>query len=66
MTVAKYSNKFTELSHFVEELIATDDMKWNKFIEGLRPDIKKDVKLGEPATFAAAFKKSLYIRGDDR
>lgn len=47
-----------ELSHFAEELVATDEMKRNKFIKGLRPDIKKDVKLGDPATFAAALKRA--------
>lgn len=37
MTVARYSNKFTKLSHFDESLVATGELKRNKFIDGLRP-----------------------------
>lgn len=62
MTVAKYRNRFMELSHFITELVATDQMKRNEFIEGLWPDIKKDVKLGDLATHAAAV-KSTFVSG---
>ncbi|KAJ8649315.1 hypothetical protein MRB53_002338 [Persea americana] len=42
-------------------LVATDAMKRNKFIKWSRPDIKKDVKLGEPANFAAVLKRSFIL-----
>lgn len=58
MTVAKYRNRFLELSHFITELVATDELERNEFIEGLWPDIKKDVKLGDLATHAAAVKSA--------
>lgn len=35
-----------------------EDLKMKKFVDGLRLDIKKDVKLHEPTTYAAALKKA--------
>lgn len=59
MTVAKYRKRFMELSHFITtELVATDELKQNEFIEGLWPDINKHVKLGDLASHAAAVKSA--------
>ncbi|KAJ8621066.1 hypothetical protein MRB53_029595 [Persea americana] len=56
LTVAKYALMFTELSHFVETLVATEEEKMERFVNGLRFDIKKDVKLHEPKTNAEALR----------
>lgn len=44
----EYSNKFIELSNFAAELVATEKMKKDRFIEKLRPNIRKDVCMHEP------------------
>lgn len=57
-TITKYALKFTELSHFAEMVVATEETKLERFVTGLRPDIKKDMKLHEPTTCAEALGKS--------
>lgn len=50
MTVTKYANKFTEPSHYAKRM--------KKFIDGLWPNIRNDVRLYTPTTIAAALKKA--------
>ena len=58
LTVAKYALKFTELSHFAKTLVAMEGEKMERFVNGLRPDIWKDVKLHEPKTYVEALRKA--------
>ena len=58
MTVMEHSYKFIELSNFVEELEAMEKMKNDRFIEGQRPDIRKDVHMHEPRHIKKALKKA--------
>lgn len=50
MTVTKYANKFIEPSHYAKRM--------KKFIDGLWPNIRNDVRLYKPTTIAAALKKA--------
>lgn len=61
MTVTKYANKFTELSHYTEDSVDTESKRMKKFIDGLWPNIRNDVRLYEPTTFAAALKKAFVL-----
>lgn len=54
MAVTKYANKFTEPSHYAKRM--------KKFIDGLWPNIRNDVRLYEPTTIAAALKKALVVK----
>lgn len=58
MTVKEHSYKFIELSNFAEELEAMEKMKNDRYIEGLRPDIRKDVHMHEPRQIKKALKKA--------
>ena len=62
MTAAKYALKFTELSHFVETLVVTRGERLERFVNGLRQDIKKDVKLYESKTYAEALRKAFVSK----
>ena len=39
MTMLKYAAKFTELTHFVDDCVATDMVKVRKFEDGLKVSI---------------------------
>lgn len=44
MTIVEYEIKFTKLSYFAPELVATEEMKAKQFLKGLRPDIRLGVR----------------------
>lgn len=58
MTVTKYANKFTELSHNAEDSVDNESKRMKKFIDGLWPNIRNDVRRYEPTTFVATLKKA--------
>lgn len=66
VTVMEYSNKFTKLSNFADELVAMEKMKKDKFVEGLRPDIKKDEHLHALQTYNKALKKAFVFEQASR
>ncbi|KAL2518587.1 Uncharacterized protein Adt_14834 [Abeliophyllum distichum] len=43
MTVLEYIRKFEELSRFVTHMVGTNGLKVDRFLEGLRPELNKDV-----------------------
>ena len=45
MTVARDEAKFTKLSHFAPDLVATDSIKARRFEKGLKPMIRAGVRL---------------------
>lgn len=61
MTELEYSNKSTELSNFAEALVATEELKENRFIKGLQTDIRKDVHMHEPIKYAKDLNKAFVI-----
>ena len=61
MTVMEYSNKSTELSNFAKALVATNELKEDRFIKGLRPDIRTDAHMHEPITYAKDLNKGFVI-----
>lgn len=61
-----YSKKLTELSNFAEALVATKELKKDRFIEGLRPDIRKDIRTHEPKMHAKALRKGFVAKESNR
>ncbi|XP_022156862.1 uncharacterized protein LOC111023703 [Momordica charantia] len=53
LTVAQYERKFTELSRFGMQYISTEQLKIDKFIDGLHREIKGLLVLKEPTSYAA-------------
>ena len=45
LTVAQYEAKFTELSRFTPQLIATEEKKALKFQDGLKPYLKNKISI---------------------
>lgn len=66
MTVMEYSKKLTELSNFAEALVATKELKKDRFIEGLGPDIRKDIRMHEPKTHAKALRKAFVAKESNK
>lgn len=61
MTVGEYIHEFTRLSCFAPESIDTEEKKVDRFIEGLRPFIQKDVKMCQrPKTHDDAVDKAYW------
>ena len=57
MIVAQYEARFTELSRFVPQLIATEENKALKFLDGLKPYLKNKISI---------LKLSVYLEVADR
>ncbi|KAL2533446.1 Uncharacterized protein Adt_06797 [Abeliophyllum distichum] len=43
MTVSEYIRKFEELSRFAAHMVGTNGLKVDRFLEGLRPELNRDV-----------------------
>ncbi|XP_022156992.1 uncharacterized protein LOC111023821 [Momordica charantia] len=61
LTVAQYERKFTELSRFRMQYIPIEQLKIDKFIDGLHREIKGLLVLKEPTTYAAAVRCALVM-----
>ena len=45
MTVGEYIRKFEQLSRFATHMVNTDALKVERFLEGLRPELYRDVNM---------------------
>ena len=45
MSVLQYIQKFDELSRYAPYMVATEDLKQDHFMKGLRKDLTKDLKM---------------------
>ena len=59
MTVLEYDRQFNKLSRFAEGLISTEKYKVEKFLNGLKMSLLKDVSMLELNTHAEALDKVL-------
>ena len=46
MSVAEYIRKFDELSRYAPHMVATNELKVDQFMQGLRNTIVRDLKSG--------------------
>ena len=47
LSVDQYIKRFEELSRYAPNLVCTDELKIEQFVEGLRPEIYRDVTVGQ-------------------
>jgi len=53
-SIEEYERKFSEYGYFAPQLIATPELKIQKFISGLRQGVSQDVRAQAPDTYARA------------
>ncbi|RVX00153.1 Retrovirus-related Pol polyprotein from transposon 17.6 [Vitis vinifera] len=65
MTVAQYEAKFTELSHFSPQLIATEEEKALKFQDGLKPYLKNKISILKLGVYSEVVDRALIAEKDN-
>ena len=61
MSVDEYIRKFEELSRYAPHLVGTNELKIEQFVEGLKPELFRDVTVSESEgmTFARVVEQAL-------
>ena len=65
LTLAQYEAKFTELSHFSLQLIATEEEKALKFQDGLNPYLKNKISILKLGVYLEVVDKALIAEKDN-
>ena len=65
MTVAQYEAKFTELSRFAPQLIATEKEKTLKFQDGLKPYMKNKISILKLGIYSEIMNRALIAENDN-
>ncbi|RVW79757.1 Transposon Ty3-G Gag-Pol polyprotein [Vitis vinifera] len=65
MTVAQYEAKFTELSRFSPQLIATEEEKTLKFQDGLKPYLKNKISILKLGVYSEVVDRALIAEKDN-
>ncbi|XP_062091879.1 uncharacterized protein LOC133797823, partial [Humulus lupulus] len=61
LSVAEYARTFDRLAKFAPDLVNTETSRLNRFLEGLQPELARDVDMGRtgPLSYAQAVEKAL-------
>ncbi|XP_010650244.1 uncharacterized protein LOC100244253 [Vitis vinifera] len=65
LTMAQYEAKFTELSHFTPQLIATEEEKVLKFQDGLKPYLKNKISILKLNVYSEVVDRALIAENDN-
>ena len=65
LIVAQYEAKFTELSHFPPQLIATEEEKALKFQDGLKPYLKNKISILKLGVYLKVVDRALIAEKDN-
>ena len=65
LTVAQYEAKFTELSRFAPQLIATEEEKALKFQDGLKTYLKNKISIMKLGVYLEVVDKALIAEKDN-
>ncbi|RVW64158.1 hypothetical protein CK203_052622 [Vitis vinifera] len=65
LTVAEYEAKFTELSRFPPQLIATEEEKALKFQDGLKPYLKNKISILKLSVYSEVVDRALIAKKDN-
>eukprot|EP00261_Vitis_vinifera_P016314 XP_010645156.1 PREDICTED: uncharacterized protein LOC104877802 [Vitis vinifera] len=65
LTVAQYEAKFTELSRFSPQLIATEEEKTLKFQDGLKPYLKNKISILKLSVYSEVVDRALIAEKDN-
>ena len=63
--MAQYEAKFTELSRFSPQLIATEEEKTLKFQDGLKPYLKNKISILKLSVYSKVVDKALIAEKDN-
>ena len=63
--MAQYEAKFTELSHFAPQLIATKEEKTLKFHDGLKPYLKNKISILKLNVYSEVVDRALITENDN-
>ena len=63
--MARYEAKFTELSCFVSQLIATNEEKTSKFQDGLKPYLKNKISILKLSIYSKVVDRALIAEKDN-
>ena len=63
--MARYEAKFTELSCFVSQLIATNEEKTLKFQDGLKPYLKNKISILKLSIYSKVVDRALIAEKDN-
>ena len=63
--MAQYEAKFTELSRFTPQLIATEEKKTLKFQDGLRPYLKNKISILKLGVYSEVVDRALIAEKDN-
>ena len=66
MTVAQYEAKFTELSRFSPQLIATEGEKALKFQDGLKPYSNNKISILKLSVYSKVVDRALIAEKDNK
>ena len=66
MSVSEYLNKFTQLSRYAPEDVASDDARQKRFKRGLNPSLKVQVVGNDYADFQHLVNKAMLIEESRR
>ena len=65
LTVDQYEAKFTELSRFSPQLIATKEEKTLKFQDGLKPYLKNKISILKLGVYSEVVDRALIVEKDN-
>ncbi|XP_010648083.1 uncharacterized protein LOC104878882 [Vitis vinifera] len=65
LTMAQYEAKFTELSRFAPQLIATEEEKTLKFQDGLKPYLKNKISILKLSVYSEVVDRALIAEKDN-
>ena len=66
LIVAQYEAKFTELSRFAPQLIATEEEKALKFQDGLKPYLKNKISILKLGVYLEVVDRALIAEKDNK
>ncbi|GAV67210.1 hypothetical protein CFOL_v3_10718 [Cephalotus follicularis] len=61
MSVAQYEHKFLELSHFAPALVADQEERCQRFLDGLRPEIRNSVATIDWNVFGSLVESAMRV-----
>lgn len=63
LSVTNYIKKFDELSQFAPYMVSTDELKVERFLEGLRPKLNRNVRMAgtREVSFAVIVDRALIV-----
>ncbi|XP_059623110.1 uncharacterized protein LOC132266272 [Cornus florida] len=66
MSVIEHETRFTFLSRYAPEMVATDELRAKKFQDGLHLDIRPRISVLDLKTYGEVVQKAMLVEAEDR